>query len=83
MWYHCNTKGDNMQLSDQALGALMLALQNSLLNQTDIVPVLKEFKFTTSDDGLVVENPPVVDMSAPEKDSQASAVFDAYVDAIE
>jgi hypothetical protein len=72
-----------MQLSDQALGALMLALQNSLLNQTDIVPVLKEFKFTTSDDGLVVENPPVVDMSAPEKDSQASAVFDAYVDAIE
>ena len=72
-----------MQLSDQALGALMLALQNSLLNQTDIVPVLKEFKFTTSDDGLVVENPPVVDMSAPEKDSQVSAVFDAYIDAVE
>ena len=24
------------------------------MNQTDIVPVLKEFKFTTSDDGLVV-----------------------------
>ena len=72
-----------MQLSDQALGALMLALQNSLLNQTDIVPILKEFKFTTSDDGLVVENPPVVDMSATEQDSQVSAVFDAYVDAIE
>ena len=35
-----------MQLSDQALGAIMLALQNSLLNQTDIVPVLKEFNFT-------------------------------------
>ena len=72
-----------MQLTDQALGALMLALQNSLLNQTDIVPILKEFKFTTSDDGLVVENPPVVDMSAPEQGSQVSAVFDAYVDAIE
>ena len=72
-----------MQLSDQALGALMLALQNSLLNQTDIVPILKEFKCTTSDDGLVVENPPVVDMSAPEQGSQVSAVFDAYVDAIE
>jgi hypothetical protein len=40
-----------MQLSDQALGALMLALQNSLLNQTDIVPVLKEFNFTATDDG--------------------------------
>ena len=35
-----------MQLSNQALGALMLALQNSLMNQTDIVPVLQEFKFT-------------------------------------
>ena len=32
-----------MKLSDQALGAIMLALQNSLMNQTDIVPVLKEF----------------------------------------
>ena len=46
-----------MQLSDQALGALMLALQNSLMNQTDIVPVLKEFTFEVTDDGLVVKNP--------------------------
>ena len=38
-----------MQLTDQALGALMLALQNSLMNQTDIVPVLKEFNFTATD----------------------------------
>jgi hypothetical protein len=72
-----------MQLSDQALGALMLALQNSLLNQTDIVPVLKEFNFTTSDDGLVVENPPVVDMTAPEADSEGGAIFDAYLDAVD
>jgi hypothetical protein len=70
-----------MQLTDQALGALMLALQNSLLNQTDIVPVLKEFKFTATDNGLVVENPPVVDMS--DDDEGDSAVFDALVDAIE
>ena len=70
-----------MQLSDQALGALMLALQNSLMNQTDIVPVLKEFNFTATDDGLVVENPPVVDMS--DNDEETSAVFDALVDAIE
>jgi hypothetical protein len=70
-----------MQLTDQALGALMLALQNSLMNQTDIVPVLKEFNFTATDDGLVVENPPVVDMS--DNDEETSAVFDALVDAIE
>ena len=70
-----------MQLTDQALGALMLALQNSLMNQTDIVPVLKEFNFTATDNGLVVENPPVVDMS--DDDEETSAVFDALVDAIE
>ena len=69
-----------MQLTDQALGALMLALQNSLLNQTDIVPVLKEFNFTATVDGLVVDNPPVVDMS--DNDEETSAVFDALVDAI-
>ncbi len=71
-----------MQLSDQALGALMLALQNSLLNQTDIVPVLKEFNFTATDDGLVVENPPVVDMGEAATDT-GGAVFDAYIDAID
>jgi len=70
-----------MQLTDQALGALMLALQNSLMNQTDIVPVLKEFKFTETDNGLIVDNPPVVDMS--DDDEGDSAVFDALVDAIE
>tara|TARA_Y100000813_G_scaffold194962_1_gene176044 strand:- start:331 stop:543 length:213 start_codon:yes stop_codon:yes gene_type:complete len=70
-----------MQLTDQALGALMLALQNSLMNQTDIVPVLKEFNFTATDNGLVVENPPVVDMS--DNDEGTSVVFDALVDAIE
>tara|TARA_Y100001963_G_scaffold93383_1_gene128564 strand:+ start:207 stop:419 length:213 start_codon:yes stop_codon:yes gene_type:complete len=70
-----------MQLTDQALGALMLALQNSLMNQTDIVPVLKEFNFTATDNGLVVDNPPVVDMS--DSDEESSVVFDALVDAIE
>mgnify|MGYP003110681145 CR=1 FL=1 len=72
-----------MQLSNQALGALMLALQNSLMNQTDIVPVLKEFSFVETDDGLVVENPPVVDMGATDTDDEGSAVFNAYIDAIE
>lgn len=50
-----------MILSDQALGAVMMALQKSLLEQSDIVPVLKEFNFVVqgqSQDELVVTNPP-------------------------
>ena len=49
-----------LQLSNQALGAIMLALQESLLNQTDIVPVLKGFELQDGADGLVVMNPPTV-----------------------
>ena len=53
----------NYKLSDQAVGALMMALQKSLLEQTDIVPVLKEFDIQVDDTNhLVVMNPPVVKM---------------------
>ena len=75
----------NLQLSDQALGAVMLALQNSLMNQTDIVPVLKEFNFTETDGTLVVEDPPNVNMGEEQQDTVAgddSDVFDAILDAI-
>lgn len=59
-----------MKLSDQALGAVMMALQRSLLEQSDIVPVLKgmDFVSTGTDDELTVANPPVVDMSAASED---------------
>jgi hypothetical protein len=49
-----------MQLSDQAAGALLMALQKCLWEQVDIMPLLKEMVFEASDDGLVVVNPPVV-----------------------
>ena len=49
-----------MSLSQQAMGAVMMALQKSLLEQSDIVPVLEGFKFRVSEEGLVVMNPPVV-----------------------
>ena len=50
-----------LKLSNQALGAIMMALQNSLLNQTDIVPVLKGLKLAVHPtDGVVVVNPPIM-----------------------
>ena len=54
---------DEMYLTDQAVGAVMMALQKSLLEQSDIVPVIKEFKFKLSDRGLVVLNPPLVKLN--------------------
>ena len=47
-------------LSKQAIGALMMALQKSLMEQSDIVRVLENFKMTNSPEGLVVLNPPLV-----------------------
>jgi len=39
----------------------MMALQNSLLNQTDIVPVLKGLKLTVHPtEGVIVMNPPIL-----------------------
>jgi hypothetical protein len=50
-----------MKLSDQAMGAIMMALQKSLMEQTDIVPVLQGFELELMDDGtLLVKNPPMV-----------------------
>ena len=51
------------KLSNQALGAVMMALQESLLNELDIVPILKSFELAETDDGLVVTNPPTVRVS--------------------
>jgi len=60
---------EKLKLSNQALGAVMMALQNSLLTQTDIVPVLKGFELFVGPDGeLVVSNPPTVRAQLPEED---------------
>ena len=50
-----------LKLSDEALGAVMMALQKSLLEQSDIVPVLKGFNFKVNEEKeLFVMNPPLV-----------------------
>jgi hypothetical protein len=51
------------KLSNQALGAIMMALQESLLNQMDIVPILKGFELANSEEGLIITNPPTVRFS--------------------
>ena len=49
------------KLSDEALAAVMMALQQSLMEQSDIIPVLKNFDFKTGETGeLFVMNPPLV-----------------------
>jgi len=52
----------NYTLSNQAVGAIMMALQKSLMEQSDILPVLTGFEIQIDDSGeLVVMNPPVVE----------------------
>ncbi len=61
-----------MNMSDQAIGAVMMALQKSLLEQSDIVPVLKGFEFVAASEEeggtaeLFVKNPPLVKMGTEE-----------------
>jgi hypothetical protein len=60
-----------MKLSNQAVGALMMALQKSLMEQSDIVPLLTEMNFQLDGDDpshstLVVLNPPVVSLEGVE-----------------
>jgi hypothetical protein len=51
------------KLSNQAVGAIMMALQKSLLEQSDIVPVLQNFQIQVDDSGqLVVMNPPTFEV---------------------
>jgi len=54
------SKVQTVSLSKQAIGALMMALQKSLMEQSDIVPVLEGFNLANSPEGLVVLNPPLV-----------------------
>ena len=62
-----------LNLTDQAVGALMMALQQSLLEQSDIVPVVKGFRFKLSEDGLVVINPPIVKLGNQPTDEEDHA----------
>ena len=62
-----------MHLSNQAIGAVMMALQKSLMEQSDIVPVFQEFVFKETEEGLVVENPPILEFGEQEEEEQADS----------
>ena len=64
-----------MKLSNQAMGAIMMALQKSLMEQSDIVPLLESMDFDKAPDTkrwgtntgeLLVKNPPVVSLEGVE-----------------
>ena len=56
----------NYKLSNQAIGAIMMALQKSLLEQSDITPVLTGFQVQVDDSNeLVIMNPPIVKSEKP------------------
>jgi len=68
-----NTKENKMNLSNQAIGAIMMALQESLLHQSDIVPVFQGFELEVTNEGLVVTNPPTVHMNNEDDAESAEA----------
>ena len=55
------------------MGAVMIALQQSLMTQTDIVPVLQSFVFSETDEGLIVENPPILEINNTQEDENSDA----------
>ena len=54
-----------LKLSDEALAAIMMALQKSLMEQSDITETLGGFEFVITDSSqgeLVISNPPIVEV---------------------
>jgi hypothetical protein len=47
-----------MKMSDQMVASIALTLLQSLMDQTDIVPVLKGFEVAVDGEELVILNPP-------------------------
>lgn len=63
---------ENYSLSTQAVSAIMMALQKSLIEQTDIVPVLMQFNIQIDDTGqLIVTNPPTFEVSTSQGETNA------------
>ena len=54
-----------MKLSNQATGAIMMALQKCILEEADITDILKGMDFQMGDnEQLIVLNPPIFDATS-------------------
>ena len=74
----------NHKLSNQAIGAIMMALQKSLMEQTDIVPVLQGFEIQVDDSGELVvvfhdREYPYYDIYAQKFDILGNKIGDAFL----
>jgi hypothetical protein len=60
-----------MKLSNQAMGALMMALQKSIMEQSDITGFLQEFDFSIDEnEQLMIANPPLVRLPNQEVENE-------------
>ena len=59
-----------MKLSNQGMGTLMMCLQKSLMEQSDIVPILQELDFKVEDGEIICTNPPKVELNDLEVETE-------------
>ena len=55
-----------MNLTNQAIGSIMMALQKGIMEKQDITELLQDFNLVETDEGLVVENPPIINFEKNE-----------------
>jgi hypothetical protein len=55
-----------MKLSNQGMGTLMMCLQKSLMEQSDIMPMLQELNFELEGEEIVCVNPPKIELNTTE-----------------
>lgn len=56
--------GNKMKLSNQAMGAIMLALQKGVMEQVDITGLLRSFElsYDKEKDEITINNPPTISL---------------------
>tara|TARA_R110002020_G_scaffold412654_3_gene622213 strand:+ start:1142 stop:1321 length:180 start_codon:yes stop_codon:yes gene_type:complete len=59
-----------MKLSNQAVGAIMMALQKGIMDQEDITGLLRDFELSVNKDSeVMVVNPPTLSLEEKEEDA--------------
>ena len=62
------TDVSNYAFSNQACGAIMMALQKGILEQTDITDIIKGFNVCLDKGELVITNPPTFRTASEEEE---------------